>query len=91
MVNLKNCLTAGVIFYGAVFALYGNRKVDTWGVHPEEAGYDASTIERGSSAGYSAGETTYMTDPSVHSVAFHKKGGIRAEFTGGRGGVGGQL
>ena len=24
MVNLKNCLTAGVLLYGAVFALYGN-------------------------------------------------------------------
>ena len=27
MVNLKNCLSAGVILFGAVFALYGNQFV----------------------------------------------------------------
>ena len=41
MVNLKNCLTAGVLLYGAVFALYGNSLI---GGSVESAFWERETI-----------------------------------------------
>ena len=58
MVNLKNCLTAGVLLYGAVFALYGNHWIDPHGVsvYGQEADFSHYPITRGGSVGFSATE-----------------------------------
>ena len=43
MVNLKNCLTAGVLLYGAVFALYGNSLI---GGNVESELWERETVMR---------------------------------------------
>ena len=66
MVNLKNCLTAGVLLYGAVFALYGNHWIDPHGVsvYGQEADFSHYPITRGGSVGFSAteGSAGYASD-----------------------------
>lgn len=76
MVNLKNCLTAGVIMYGAVFALYGNKVIDIWGVSGQQSEF-SGPISRGPSAGFSAteGSAGYASDVySAQEYAVSGKG-----------------
>ena len=72
MVNLKNCLTAGVMLFGAVFALYGNKVVV--GTKRSERKVPASgsysVAHRGSSVftektGSQFGQTASYSSPSI--------------------------
>ena len=89
MPTLKNSLIAGVLLYGAVFALYGNEVINQYGLSRYGSESSAFThLTRGASEGYSATEgsagyaSDYYSAQEYAQTSIASGGGGKTGFTG---------